>query len=160
MLHACVSHAVCSAPGDCSTAHEGGIASPQLSVGDRDAVGRQHHVAKAHSSALKDYESSYAGPNQVNCTEPHGTQAGELIYHGRLVGCRCLDRSLYLRLHASVSHADARHLHRRQPLWIHDTHSMHAALQIAAPSAVCHCSEICRLLLHVVSFLRNLRPVI
>ena len=143
MLHACVSHAVCSAPGDCSTAHEGGIASPMDG-----------------GSALKDYESSYAGPNQVNCTEPHGTQAGELIYHGRLVGCRCLDRSLYLRLHASVSHADARHLHRRQPLCIHDTHSMHAALQIAAPSAVCHCSEICRLLLHVVSFLRNLRPVI
>ena len=52
---------------------KGGIASPQLSVDNRDAVGRQHHVAKAHSSALKDYESSYAGPNQVNClsrTEP------------------------------------------------------------------------------------------
>ena len=52
MLHACVSHAVCSASGDCSTAHEGGIASPQLSVGDRDAVGRQHHVARAHHAGV------------------------------------------------------------------------------------------------------------
>jgi hypothetical protein len=48
MLHACVSHAVCSASGDCSTAHEGGIASPmdatRIEVGGRLRGGTRTHA--------------------------------------------------------------------------------------------------------------------